>query len=67
MLKMIVSLQIFKARVRARHETFNGRLKAYKSLSDTFHHNPDNHKHLFEAICVTVQYVMDNGGKIFAA
>jgi hypothetical protein len=57
----------FKARIRARHETFNGRLKAYKSLSDTFHHNPDHHKHLFLAICVTVQYQMDNGGKMFAA
>jgi hypothetical protein len=57
----------FKARVRSRHESFNGRLKFYKSLSDTYHHTPDNHVHVFEAICVTVQYQMDNGGEIFAA
>ena len=57
----------FKARVRARHEGFNGRLKFYKSLSDTYHHSPDNHVHVFEAICVTQQYQMDNGSEIFAA
>jgi hypothetical protein len=57
----------FKARVRSRHESFNGRLKFYKSLSDTYHHSPANHVHVFEAICVTVQYQMDNGAEIFAA
>ena len=57
----------FKARVRSHHESFNGRLKFYKSLSDTYHHTPDNHVDVFEAICVTVQYQMDNGAEIFAA
>jgi hypothetical protein len=57
----------FKARVRARHESFNGRLKFYKSLPDTYHHRADNHVHVFEAVCVTVQYQMDNGAKLFAA
>ena len=46
-------------------ETFNGRLKFFRALSDTFHHNPDKHVHVFEAVCVTVQYQMDNGGKLF--
>jgi hypothetical protein len=55
----------FKARARCRHETFNGRLKFFRALSDTFHHNPDKHVHVFEAVCVTVQYQMDNGGKLF--
>jgi hypothetical protein len=44
----------FKARVRARHETFNGQLKFYNSLLDTFHHRWASHVHVFEAICVTV-------------
>jgi hypothetical protein len=55
----------FKARARCRHETFNGRLKNYKALSDTYHHNPDKHVLIFEAVCVTVQYQMDNGSKLF--
>jgi hypothetical protein len=57
----------FKARVRARHESFNGRLKFYRSLSDTYHHPAANHVHVFEAVCVTVQYQMDNGAELFAA
>jgi hypothetical protein len=55
----------FKARARCRHETFNDRLQLFKALSDTFHHNPDRHVHVFEAVCVIVQYRMDNGGKHF--
>jgi hypothetical protein len=51
---------------KSRHETFNGRLKFYKSLSDTYRHSAANHVHVFEAICVTVQYQMDNGAEIFA-
>jgi hypothetical protein len=50
--KMIGSLQILKARIRARHETFNGRLKAYKSLSDTFHVVGPSQTFVL-AICIT--------------
>jgi hypothetical protein len=57
----------FKARVRARHETFNGRLKFFSSLNDTYHHSWANHVHVFEAVAVTVIYHMDNGAEIFAA
>ena len=60
-----LELANFKARVRARHETFNGRLKFYKSLSDTYHHRWAYHVHVFEAICVTVQYQIDNGSPLF--
>jgi hypothetical protein len=55
----------FKARARCRHETFNGRLKFFRALSDTYHHSSDNHVHVFEAVCVIVQYQMDNGGELF--
>jgi hypothetical protein len=59
------ALANFKARARCRHETCNGWLKFFKALSDTFHHNPDRHVHVFKAVCVIVQYQMDNGGKCF--
>jgi hypothetical protein len=55
----------FKSRARCRHETFNGRLKFFHALSDTYHHSSENHVHVFEAICVIVQYQMDNGGELF--
>ena len=59
-------LHNFKSRARLRHETFNGRLKFFKCLSDTFKHGIDKHKFAFEAVCVIVQYQMDNGSPIFA-
>jgi hypothetical protein len=60
-------LKNFKSRVRCRHETFNGRLKAFKCLSETFRHGIEKHKIAFEALCVIVQYQMDNGSEIYAA
>lgn len=57
----------FKARVRCRHETFNSRLKFYSCLSQLFRHGMDKHGEAFTAICVTVQYEMDNGAPIFDA
>lgn len=60
------ALQNFKSRVRLRHETFNGRIKFFNCLSETFRHGFDNHKFALEAVCVTVQYQMDNGSEIYA-
>ena len=57
----------FKARVRCRHETFNSRLKFYSCLSQLFRHGMDKHGEAFTAICVTVQYEMDNGAPIYNA
>jgi hypothetical protein len=56
----------FKSWARLRHETLNGRLKFFNILSDTFWHGFDNHKFMFEAVVVIVQYQMDNGSPIFA-
>jgi hypothetical protein len=61
-----VELNNFKSRSRLRHETFNGRIKFFNCLSDTFRHSTDIHKFAFEAVCVTVQYQMDNGSPIYA-
>ena len=55
----------FKRRARARHETFNGRLKNFKILAERFRHGVPKHKAVFEAICVIVQYDMENGHPMF--
>ena len=57
----------FKARLRCRHESFNGRLKFFRSLSDTFRHRNSNHVFVFEAVCVMVQYQMEHGSPLFSA
>jgi hypothetical protein len=59
-------LNNMKSRGRLRHETFNGRLKNFNCLSETFRHGFDKHKFVFEAVVVIVQYQMDNGSPIFA-
>jgi hypothetical protein len=56
----------FKSRSRLRQETFNGRLKFFNVLSQTFRHGFDLHHHVLEAVVVIVQYQMDNGSPIFA-
>jgi hypothetical protein len=67
----------FKKRSQARHETFNARLKGFKILSTRFRHSHngrkeqgvtchDNHKAVFEAVCVLLQYDMENGHPLFA-
>ena len=54
----------FKNRVRARHETFNGRIKAFKILSETFRvvrDKKEKHKIAFETVCILCQYDLENG------
>lgn len=60
------ALKNFKSRARQRHETFNGRLKKFQVLSDTFRHGQDKHKLAFEAVCVIAQYKMENGFQVYA-
>ena len=55
----------FKKRARARHETFNGRIKKFTILDERFHHGVAKHKAVFEAVCVIVQYDMENGHPLF--
>lgn len=60
-------LQRFKSRARARHESFNGRLKYFSFLHDRYRGvDIDKHGSAFKAICVIVQYQMDNGSPIFS-
>jgi len=61
------TLKMFKSRVRCRQETFNGRLKNFMFPALRFRGKEDNHKAAMEAVCVMVQYQMDNGAPIFSA
>ena len=56
----------FKTRVHSRYEAFNGRLKKFECLNNTFCHGTKKHKYAFEAVVVIVQYQMDNGSALFA-
>jgi hypothetical protein len=55
----------FKSRSRLRGETFNGRLKKYEILNQTFRHGREKHSFAFLAVVVTMQYRMDNGEPLF--
>lgn len=59
------ALRKFKSRARARHESFNGRIKNFKSLDERFRHGVTKHKVVFEAICVICQYQMETGSPLF--
>jgi hypothetical protein len=58
-------VKTFKKRARARHETFNGRIKSFNALDNRFRNGIQKHKAVFEAICVIVQYDMENGRPLF--
>jgi hypothetical protein len=47
-------VKTFKKRARARHETFNGRIKSFNALDNRFRHGIAKQKSVFEATCVIV-------------
>lgn len=55
----------FKSRARLRHETFNGRMSFFESMSNEWSHTKEQHKIAFYAVATTIQYQMDNGAPIF--
>ena len=60
-------LMRFESRIRLRHETFNGRIKFFRCLGLPFHQlHRQKHKIAFEAVCVIIQYQMDNGAELYA-
>ena len=58
-------LHKFKSRAQCRHKTFNGRIKNFAILQGTFCHSIPKHCIAFHAVCVIVQYQMDNGAELF--
>ena len=58
-------LRLFKGRARARHESFNSRLKEFNCMSMVFRHKVKKHKICFEAVCVILQHQMEHGSVLF--
>ena len=56
----------YKARGTSRHETLNGRLRFFKSLSNTYRHKKENHRFILYSVAVIVQTEMNMGHELFA-
>ena len=54
-----------QGRVRACHETLNGRLKTWGILSQVFRHNILRHGEVLRACAVLTQLAIDDGEKLF--
>jgi DDE superfamily endonuclease len=59
------AVKTFKRRARGRHESLNKKLKDFSILDHRFRHTLNQHKSVFEAVAIIVQYEMDNGAKLF--
>ena len=55
----------FKARVKSRQETINKRIKIFKCLETRFRHGMTMHGLAMRAVCVVVQYEIENGAILF--
>jgi hypothetical protein len=55
-----------QARVRARHETINGRLKNWGILSQVFRHDIRRHGEVFRACAVLTQLTLEQGEPLFS-
>jgi DDE superfamily endonuclease len=60
------AVQNLKSRARARHESFNSRLKCFSSIHDRFRHKEKKHKIVFEAVIVICCYQLENGKPLFS-
>lgn len=58
-----------KERAKARQETFNGRLRSFKILSDLFRSKGDDrvdkHRTVLVAACILTQFNIENGHSLF--
>lgn len=61
----VAEVKELKRRARARHESFNGRLKNFRCLDERFRHDIEKHKAAFEAVAVICQYQLENGSPLF--
>jgi hypothetical protein len=55
----------WKGRVKARHETFNKRIKDFSILSQEFRSDISKHKLVFNSVCILAQYDIENGHPLF--
>ena len=63
------AVKLFKKRVKARHESFNCRIKAFNVIDQPFRSTGESrmekHEMVFIACCVLVQFEMDGGRPLF--
>jgi DDE superfamily endonuclease len=59
------SVRELKSRAKARHESFNGKLKNFAVVHDRWRHAIDDHAVAFEAVCVICQYQLENGSPLW--
>ena len=59
-------VRALKGAARARQESFNARIKVFKCLDERFRHQLKKHKVAVEAVCVIVQYQLENGSPLFS-
>lgn len=55
-----------KSKVRARHETINGRFKSWGALRARFRHDLVFHSAVFRAVAVITQLEIENGEPLFS-
>jgi hypothetical protein len=60
------ALRKYKSRNRAKQETFNGRIKNFHVLKETFRHDLGHHKAAFDVCCIAVQYQLETGNPLFS-
>ena len=58
-------LRKIRNRVRARHETVNGRMAMWGCMSKTWHHSWTKHPIAFFAVAVVTQLEIENGEPLF--
>lgn len=58
-------LKKFKARILARHETTNGRIKQYESMCGHWKHGMLKHDIALRAVAANVQWKMNHGSELF--
>lgn len=59
------AVKLFKRRARARQENLNSILKHFAILSGRYRHTLDDHQMVFQAVCVIVQYKLENDVSLF--
>jgi hypothetical protein len=59
------AIKKFKKRARARHETANGKIKKFRSVSSVFRHGPSKHCLVFDAVAVVCQFKIETGEVLF--
>ena len=60
------TLKKYKTQMRMRQETFFGRMKKYRICTEAFQYSRQRHRLVIYAICVILQYQMENGSPLYS-